>query len=155
MVAVEKDGIFQPKIKISENAGKITNPGKKCLYRVYDRGGKAVADLLTLADEKVDLSVPYRYIDPQKPWEVRYFRDCTAKPLQQLVIKDGKRTFPTRPLDELRDFVEAQLETEIWQEEQRFENPHCHFVDMSPEYYSLKMGLLNDDQLRHGENTQS
>ena len=59
------------------------------------------------------------------------------------------------PLDELRDFVEAQLETEIWQEEQRFENPHCHFVDMSPEYYSLKMGLLNDDQLRHGENAQS
>ena len=71
IAAVEENGIFAPRIKVSENEEKITNPGLKTVYRVYDRDKKAIADLIALADEKVDFSGPYRYVDPRKPWKVR------------------------------------------------------------------------------------
>jgi nicotinate phosphoribosyltransferase len=74
------------------------------------------------------------------------FANCTAKELQQPVIKDGHRVCEKRTLNELRDFVRQQLSTEIWIEEQRFENPHRHYVDMSCGYYALKMALLHEIQ---------
>ena len=64
--------------------------------------------------------------------------------LQQLVVKDGKRVQSKRDLEEIRAYVKKQLDTEIWQEEQRFENPHKHYLDMSPDYYEMKMSLLHD-----------
>ena len=79
LCAVEKDKEFIPKIKVSENEEKITNPGLKRVYRVYDEEGKAIADLIALADEKVDFSSPYRYVDPKKPWKNRFFENCTVK----------------------------------------------------------------------------
>lgn len=142
LVAVEEDGAFAPRIKVSEAVEKITNPGIKRIYRVYGENGNAVADLITAYDEQVDLSKPYRYVDPEKPWENRYFTKCTLKELQQLVVKDGKRVVPKENLKTIREYVRKQLDTEIWEEEQRFENPHKHYVDMSPAYYELKMGLL-------------
>ncbi|SDF47165.1 nicotinate phosphoribosyltransferase [Sporomusa acidovorans] len=146
LAAVEEDGIFVPRIKMSETVEKITNPGLKKVYRVYCKEGNAVADLITRADEIVDMDKPYRYVDPEKPWKNRYFTNCTVKELQQLVVKDGKRVYQARSLDEIRKFVEQQLETEIWQEEQRFENPHKHYLNMSPYYYELKMSLLHEAQ---------
>ena len=146
IAAVEENGMFVPRIKVSETIEKITNPGLKKVYRVYCEEGKAVADLITGADEIVDMDKPYRYIDPEKPWKNRCFTNCTVKELQQLVVKDGKRVFEARSLDETRKFVEQQLKTEIWIEEQRFENPHKHYLDMSPYYYELKMSLLNEEQ---------
>ena len=92
--------------------------------------------------EEVDLSQPYRYVDPEKPWKNRYFANSTAKKLQQLVLKDGRRTGAPVPLEEIRAYVKKQLTEEIWLEEQRFENPHRHYLDMSPEYYEMKMNLL-------------
>lgn len=142
IAAVEEDGIFVPRIKISETVEKITNPGLKKVYRVYCKEGNAVADLIARADEVVDMDKPYRYVDPEKPWKNRYFTNCTVKELQQLVVKDGKRVYPARSLDEIRSYVEKQFETEIWKEEQRFENPHKHYLNMSPYYYELKMNLL-------------
>ncbi len=142
IVAVEQDGICSPRIKLSETAEKITNPGRKTVYRIYDAAGKAVADLIANAGETVDLSQPFRYIDPREPWKIRYFQNCTAKPLQVPVIRKGKSVYQSPSLAEIRDFVRAQLGTEIWKEEQRFENPHRHFVDMTPEYYQMKMDLL-------------
>ena len=65
---------------------------------------------------------------------------------QQQVIKDGKRAIDLPSLDEIRSFVNKQLSTEIWQEEQRFENPHVHYLDMSPDYYDMKMSLLHDSR---------
>lgn len=146
LAAVEKHHQVIPKIKVSETVEKITNPGRKKLYRIYDENGHAIADLITMEEETLDMSKPYRYIDPQKPWKRRYFTNCTARELQQPVIRNGKRISKKYTLNELRDYVTAQLNGEIWQEEQRFENPHIHYLDMSPEYYSLKLKLLNDMQ---------
>ena len=142
MVEVNKKRACIPKIKISETFEKITNPGRKRAYRIYDENGQAIADLLTGWNETLDLSKPYRYIDPEQPWKQRSFENCTAKELQILVVKDGKRVAPPQPLKEIQAFVKKQLQEEIWEEEQRFENPHRHFLDMSPSYYEMKMDLL-------------
>ena len=141
---------FTPRLKVSENVEKITNPGRKDVYRVYDGDGHAVADLLAICGEKVDMSQPCRYVDPQKPWKNRYFEGVTAKNLRKLYIKGGKRVEELPSLDEIRDYVKYQLDHEIWQEEQRFENPHRHYLDMTPDYYELKMSLLHETRKQHG-----
>lgn len=142
IAAVEENGKFIPRIKISENAEKITNPGLKQVYRIYDGAGMAVADLIAGRDEKIDLSEPFRYVDMQKPWKNRYYEHCTARPLQIPVFRDGKCIYDTPPLDTIRQYVRDQLENGIWQEEQRFENPHRHYMDMTPALYETKMSLL-------------
>mgnify|MGYP000855047509 CR=1 FL=1 len=146
LAAIEKDGKTLPKIKVSETVEKITNPGRKKIYRIYDKEGHAIADLIALAEETVDMSRPYRYIDPKKPWKSRFFTNCTARELQHDVIKDGKCVAQRPSLGEIRRYVKEQLDKEIWQEEQRFENPHTHYLDMSPAYYEMKLALLNDMQ---------
>lgn len=142
--AVEEDGSFVPRIKVSETVEKITNPGLKQVYRVFGDCGQAVADLITGAEEEVDLTNPYRYVDPEKPWKNRHFENCTAKKLQKLIVKNCRRIAPVQSLKEIRAYVKRQLDTEIWPEEQRFENPHKHYLDMSPAYYEMKMNLLDE-----------
>lgn len=142
LAAVEQDGVFKPRIKVSENAEKITNPGVKQVYRIYDENGKSVADLLARADEEVDLTKPYRYIDPARPWAVRHFENCTCRKLQEKVMENGRALGGQKTIGEIRAYVQKQLEDEVWQEEQRFENPHLHYMDMSPALYELKMELL-------------
>lgn len=140
--AVEENGIMEPRIKVSESVEKITNPGLKSVYRVYNDKGHAFCDLIAKYDEKVDLDKPFRYVDPEKPWRKDYFKNCTLKSLQQLVIKNGKRTFEKENLKDIRDYVKYQLDNEIWDEEQRFENPHVHYLDMTPDFYEMKMNML-------------
>lgn len=142
IVAVEEDGVFQPRIKISENTEKITNPGLKKVYRIYDKQGNAIADLLAKADQVVDLSKPFRYVDPMKPWKNRYFENCTAKELQVPVFENGRLVYKQPSMNEIAAYVRQQLDHEIWEEEQRFENPHNHYMDMTPELYEEKMNLL-------------
>ena len=144
LVAVKKDDKFQPKIKISETVEKITNPGIKELYRVYDKDGKAVADYLTVKGEVIDTSAPVRYVDPLKYWKNRCFEECTFKNLHQQIFKDGELVYELPKLDDIRNYVRHQLDNEIWQEEQRFENSHPHYLDMSPAMFELKMGLLHE-----------
>lgn len=143
IVGIEKQGQWEPRIKVSESVTKITNPGLKNVYRVYSAEGKAIAELLTLPGEKPSTDSPYCYIDPEKPWKELYFENCTFKNMQELVIKDGKQIVKSPTLKEIRAYVQDQLTHEIWEEEQRFENPHSHYLDMSPEYYHMKMDLLN------------
>lgn len=142
--AVEHDGEFIPKIKISENEEKITNPGLKKVYRVYDENGKAAADLIALADEEIDFSKPFRYVDPKKPWKNRFFENCTIRELLIPIFKSGKVVYERPSISEISKYVKEQLDKEIWEEEQRFENPHIHFVDMSPAMYELKMSMLHE-----------
>ncbi len=142
--AVDENGTFVPRIKVSENVEKITNPGLKSVYRVYDITGKAVADLITKKDETPDFSKPYRYVDPKMYWKVRYFKDCTGKELQVPIFLNGKLVYEPKPIGEIKKYVQEQLKNEIWSEEQRFENPHIHYIDMSPEFYEMKMELLNN-----------
>lgn len=146
IVAVEENDNFVPRIKISENIEKITNPGIKKVYRIYDETGNAVADLIAKADETIDLSKPFRYIDPKKPWKNRYFENCRAKELQIPVIKAGELVYKRKNVQEIADYVKEQLSHEIWIEEQRFENPHTHYMDMTPDYYEMKMELLNESR---------
>lgn len=143
IVGIEKQGQWEPRIKVSESVTKITNPGLKNVYRVYSAEGKAIAELLTLPGEKPSTDSPYCYIDPEKPWKELYFENCTFKNMQELVVKDGKQIVKPPTLKEIRAYVQDQLTHEIWEEEQRFENPHSHYLDMSPEYYHMKMDLLN------------
>jgi len=144
IAAVEEDGVFKPRIKISGNVEKITNPGLKKVYRIYDENGKARADLLAKADEEIDMSKEFRFVNPEMPWKNQYFTNCTAKNLQQKIFENGKLVYEVPSIHEVRDYVRHQLESEIWEEEQRFHNPHKHYMDMTPDYYEMKMNLLYD-----------
>lgn len=147
LAAVEEDGVLQPRIKISENVEKITNPGLKKVYRIIDEEGRAIADMIAKAEEEIDMSKPFRYVDPVKPWKNRYFEHCKAVPLQKQVFKDGELVMELPNLKEIADYVRRQLSEEIWEEEQRFEYPHLHYMDMTPDYYEMKMQLLDDSRV--------
>ncbi len=144
IAAVEENGTFAPRIKISGTVEKITNPGLKKVYRIYDHNGKAKADLIAKAEEDVDMSHDFRFVDPQMPWRNMKFTGCTAKPLQVKIFENGKRVYELPTLEEIRSYVKKQLTEEIWEEEQRFINPHIHYMDMTPDYYELKMSLLHE-----------
>lgn len=143
MCAVEENGKMEPRIKVSEVIEKVTNPGLKEVYRIYDAAGRAVAELIAKKDEPIDLAHPDEFIDTERPWKVRHFENCTAKKLQRLVMENGRRTEPPTPVKEIAERVRRQLAAEIWEEEQRFENPHKHFMDMTPAYYRMKMQMLS------------
>ena len=154
MTAIKKDGTCTPKIKVSEAVEKITNPGRKNVYRIYDRSGHAVADLLTHDWENPDLSTPYICVDPKKPWKDVVLKDCTAKPLLHKIIENGVRVSPIPDIKEIRAYVDRQLREEIWPEEQRFENPHVHHMDMSRAYYESKIALLKEESDRISKRTE-
>lgn len=145
LCAVEKEGRMEPRLKISEVMEKVTNPGLKDVYRIYDANGRAVAELIAQAGEHIDPKAPGTFIDTERPWKVRQFENCTAKKLQKLVMKNGRRTEPPVSVQDIAAFVKKQLTTEIWEEEQRFENPHKHFIDMTPDYYRMKMQMLSQE----------
>lgn len=140
LAAVEENWKFEPRIKLSETIEKTTNPGVKHIYRIYSDENHAIADLIT-GEEAIDMSKPYRYVNYEKPWKNMSYVNCRARELQSLVLKDGKRVVEPKKLDDIREYVKSQLESEIWQEEQRFENPHKHYLDMSPEYYKMRINM--------------
>ena len=142
LCAVEENGEMQPRIKVSETVEKITNPGLKEVYRIYNSEGRAIADLIAKKGEEVNLSDSFRFVDPRKPWKVRSFENCTARKMQKQVIKNGKRTEAEISAKKIAVYVKEQLSNEIWDEEQRFENPHYHYIDMTPAYYEMKMDML-------------
>lgn len=142
IAAVEKNGVFEPRIKVSENIEKITNPGLKKLYRVYDENNKAIADLIAKYDEELEDLNKVAYIDPYKPWKHRSFENCRFVSLQKQVFSDGKFVGKRRSVQEIASYVKTQLDNEIWVEEQRFSNPHMHYLDMTPAYYEMKRALL-------------
>lgn len=144
LTAIKKNDKFIPKIKISETPEKITNPGIKEIYRVYDKDGKAVADYLAVKGEVIDANHPVRYVDPINYWKNRSFVDCTFKPLQKQIFKNGELVYDLPVLEDIRSYVRNQLNNEIWEEEQRFENSHTHYLDMSPAMFELKMSLLHE-----------
>lgn len=146
IAAVEENGVFEPRIKISGNVEKITNPGLKKVYRIYDETGKAKADLIANANEEIDMTKEFRFVAPSMPWKNMSYSNCSAKPLQVKVFEAGKRIYDMPALKEIRNYVKRQLEDEIWEEEQRFVNPHTHYLDMTPAYYDMKMSLLYESK---------
>lgn len=143
LAAVSENGSFKPKIKISENLEKITNPGLKQVYRIFNEEGYAVADLIAGYDETLDFSKPVPYIDPQAPWKRNTFENCHAVALQVPVFKDGRLVYQLPSLDEIKAYVTDQLNNKVWPEELRFEYPHRHYLAMTETYYQMKMSLLD------------
>lgn len=142
IVAVEKNGEIIPKIKLSENVAKITTPGNKRTYRLYDKDtGKAIADLITLASEKIDETQPYELFDPDFTWKRKTVTNYTVRELLEPLFCKGKCVFEKKDVKEIRDYCKAQVDT-LWDEVTRFENPHNYYVDLSQPLWDLKHELL-------------
>ncbi len=144
LVAVERaDGIITPKIKISENVGKITNPHFKKLYRFYARDtGKAIADWLCVHDEKPDDSGTLEIFDPEATWKRKRVYDFTAKELLVPIFQAGRQVYEKPALEDIKAYCAAQLGT-LWDEVRRFENPHHYYVDLSQKLWDIKNDLLH------------
>ncbi len=142
LCAVEQEGQIIPKMKVSENIEKITNPGYKKVYRLYDKEtGKAGADLIALADEQFDEQKPLTLYDPNATWKSKTFENYTLRELLIPVAKAGKVVYETPEIDAVRDYCLAQVDT-LWDEVKRFENPHHYYVDLSDRLWSLKQQML-------------
>ena len=147
LVAVEdKGGAVVPKIKVSENVDKITNPHFKKVYRIFDRAtGKAEADYITVWDETVDESRSLELFDPRATWKRKTYTGFTAKPLQVPIFQGGKLVYERPGLTEIQDYCRTQVET-LWDEVKRFENPHTYYVDLSQKLWDIKQGLLRQSE---------
>lgn len=140
--AVEKGEETVPKIKISENAAKITLPGVKIPWRLYDRAtGKAIADVITLGDEKIDSSEPYEIFDPVHTWKRKVVTDFVAKKLQVKIFEKGRQVYESPNVSEIAKYCSEQVGS-LWDEVIRFENPHTYYVDLSEKLWNLRHSLL-------------
>ena len=144
LVAVENaSGDIEPKIKVSENTAKITNPHFKKFYRYYDReSGKALADELCVYDEVVDDSGEHTIFDPNATWKTKTLTDFTAKELLVKVFENGECVYDCPTIEEIAQYCRDQLDL-LWDEVKRFENPHDYYVDLSAKLYEIKNILLN------------
>lgn len=145
LTAVENDnGEITPKIKISENVGKITNPHFKKLYRFYGNDtGKAIADYLCVYDETVDDSGEMEIFDPEATWKTKTVYNFSAKELLVPIFQNGELVYKSPNLQQIRDYCMEQVNT-LWDEVKRFDNPHNYYVDLSQKLWDIKYGLLKD-----------
>jgi nicotinate phosphoribosyltransferase len=147
LVAVEEGGKIVPRIKISENEEKITNPGYKMPWRLFHRTtGKALADVIALADEIIDDSQPYTLFDPVFTWKKKVITDYYAQKLQVPVFLNGECVYKLPDLTEIREYCRQQVDT-IWDETKRFVNPQKYYVDLSK-----KLWLIKQEQIQKHKN---
>ena len=146
LAAIEDaQGNIIPKIKISENVDKITNPHFKRLYRLYDKKkGKAMADYICVHDETVDETKPLTIFDPEATWKSKTFENFTARELQVPVFRNGEQVYESPSLEEIRTYCLAQVDT-LWDEVKRFDNPHKYYVDLSRKLWDIKYHLLQEN----------
>lgn len=143
LCAVEKDGEMVPKIKLSENTAKVTIPGAKKLWRLYDNeSGKALADVITLEDETIDDSQDYEIFDPDYTWKRKNVYNFSARQLLQPLFINGKRVYEYQDIDDIKSYCLSQVDT-LWDEVKRFENPHTYYVDLSQRLWDTKHELIN------------
>ena len=143
LAAIEdENGNIIPKIKISENVGKITNPHFKKVYRFYGNDtGKAIADYICLHDEVVDDSRDLEIFDPQATWKRKNIYNFTAKELLVPIFKNGELVYDMPSLPDIQKYCAAQVDT-LWDEVKRFDNPHTYYVDLSQKLWDIKYALL-------------
>ena len=142
LAAVETDGVITPKIKISDNTGKITIPGFKTVWRLFDREkGKAIADLVTLSDEELDQNSSYELFDPVHTWKRKSVDNFIARRLLQPIFVGGKCVYSSPTLNEIQSYCRSQIAT-LWEEVTRFEKPHNYYVDMSQKLWDMRQELL-------------
>ncbi len=144
LAAVEKNGEMIPKIKVSENVEKITVPGFKKVYRLYDKTTKrAVADVVTLADETIPEGDDYEIFDPQNIWKRKKLSNFIAKDLRVQIFKDGKLSYDRPSVEEIREHCKNQIGA-MWNEMLRFENPQTYYVDLSHDLWELRKHMIEE-----------
>lgn len=144
LVAVEEDGEVIPKIKISENVGKITTPGFKQIHRLYDKStNKCIADVVTLHDEEIDNSKPYEIFHPLFTWKKKLVENFYSRKLLVKIFDKGMSIYQGPDIHEIRDYCSGQIEL-LWDEVRRFEKPHEYFVDLSKDLWEIKDRLLKN-----------
>ena len=142
LAAIEKDGEIIPKIKISENTDKITNPGFKKVYRLFsDESGEAIADVITLFDETIDETGAYEIFDPEHTWKRKTITNFHAELLTVQIYDKGKKVYDNPNVHEIKKHCEKEV-GRLWEEVKRFEFPHKYYVDLSPVLWDLKDDLL-------------
>ena len=148
LAAIEdENGRIIPKIKISENASKITTPHFKKVYRLYDNeSGEAFADVMCLHDEVIDDTKPIELFDPENTWKKKHFCNFTAKSILEPIFRGGKLVYRVPTIEEARDYCDRQIRR-LWEEVKRFENPHRYYVDLSPKLWRIKNDML--EEMRH------
>ena len=143
LVAVEEDGKIAPRIKLSENIEKVTNPGYKTVWRLFNKeNNMAIADVLTLADEIIDDSKEYEIFDPIYTWKRKTITNFYAKKLQVPVILNGECVYKSPNLETIRSYCIEQVSF-LWDEVKRFTNPQDYYVDLSPKLWNLKNDMIN------------
>ena len=143
LVALEKNGSIIPKIKISENVVKVTNPSYKKLFRFYSKAdNKALADVITLKNEKIEEN-EYTIFDPINTWKKKTLNNYYVKELQTLIFKKGKLVYNSPTLKEIAEYSKKDLDT-FWEEIKRIDNPHKYFVDLSQKLWNLKQEMLQN-----------
>ena len=146
LAGIEHDGKIIPKMKISENVEKITNPGFKTVYRLYDKDtNKAIADVITLDHECIPDGSDYEIFDPQIVWKRKTVSNFYAKNLRVQIFDKGKCVYKCPSIDEIRQYCQDQIDT-LWEEILRFENPHEYYVDLSRELWELRNKLIEEYQ---------
>ncbi|HIW93781.1 MAG TPA: nicotinate phosphoribosyltransferase [Candidatus Flavonifractor merdipullorum] len=147
LAAIEDEaGAIIPKIKISENPAKITNPHFKKVYRIFENeSGKAIADLICVHDEVVDQSQPLELFDPEATWKRKTVTNYTAKELLVPIFQSGKKVYHSPTIAEMRAYCAAQIDLQ-WDEVKRFENPHNYYVDLSQKLWDIKQSLLKHNR---------
>lgn len=149
--AIEKDGVFIPKIKLSENQWKITNPGNKKIFRIYEKeSGKVKADLIALADEEFSSDQPLLLFDPLATWKKTYLEPdtYTLRELLVPIFQSGKCVYTSPSVMEIRDYCTKELDT-LWDEAKRLINPHNVYVDLSAKLYRMKTELLDSFAIKN------
>jgi nicotinate phosphoribosyltransferase len=139
-----EDGSITPKIKLSDNTEKITNPAFKNLYRLYDKeSGMAIADLITLRQETVDDSKPLTIFHPIETWRTHEVENFRAEPLLHTIVRAGKLVYEFPKLTDIRAFSATQL-SKFWEEYLRLDLPQVYKVDLSKKLHALKIDMISD-----------
>ena len=141
----DKNGQFIPKIKLSENSEKVTNPGNKTIYRIYEKAsGKIKADLICLVDEKFDENEPLLLFDPLEPWKKTKLQggSYTMREIMVPIFLKGECCYESPKVMDIREYCRKELDT-LWDETRRLVNPHKVYVDLSKKLYDIKIELLD------------
>ena len=142
LVAIEKEGELEAKIKVSENVEKITTPGFKKVYRLYDEEtGKAEADYIALRDEEIDDSEPLVIFDPLFTWKMKKMKNYKAREMQVKIFEKGELVYEEPSLDEIAAYRKEEVES-LWDEVKRYDTPHNYYVDLSQKLWNLKQKLI-------------
>lgn len=147
LAGIERDGEVLPRMKVSDNIGKVTTPCNKEVWRFYDKEtGEAMADLVTVAGEDVAAHETYEIFDPLHTWKRKELTDYTVRQLLEPVFVNGKCVYPKRDLKEIRQYCFDQ-QAKLWDTLKRFENPQIYFVDLSQKLWDIKQGLLKQHDM--------